>query len=468
MLRMLARPLTRFAERWVPDPLVLAIMLTAIVALLALGLTDTGPVGVVSAWGDGLSDLLSFIAQVSITVLLGYTLANTDPVQRFLNRLAGLPQSPAQAYGFVTLIAAIASLISWGLGLIVGGIMALQVARSARSRRIRLHYPLLVAGAYSGFVVWHMGYSGSAPLAAATPGDFYEELGPLVPVTETIFAPWNIAVILVTIPAIVLTMVLLAPKESDTIVEFDGYHTTGDAGSTATPEEDARPTETLGFAQGAQDATGGGKTPAQRIDEARIITLIAGLAVAVYLATYFAQEGLSLTLDIVNWSFLALCLLLVRSPSQLVGIITEAGRTVGQLLLQYPLYAGILGIISTTGLVEVLSAFFVNISTPQTLGLVTFLFAGLLNIFVPSGGGQFAVQAPIFVDAAEQLGVSQPVTIMAVSYGDQWTNMIQPFFAIPLLAVAGLRIRDMLGYTAVTLLITGVIFAGTLLIVGAG
>jgi short-chain fatty acids transporter len=151
-----------------------------------------------------------------------------------------------------------------------------------------------------------------------------------------------------------------------------------------------------------------------------------------------------------------------------ISLIADAGKTVGQILLQYPLYAGILGMMTATGLVEVLSAFFVNIATPQTLPAVTFVFAGLINFFVPSGGGQFAVQAPIFISAADELGVSHPVVIMAIAYGDQWTNMIQPFWTIPVLAIAGLRVRDIMGYTTVTLLVTGLVFLGTLLILGQG
>jgi short-chain fatty acids transporter len=471
MLRTIARPTIRIVERWMPDSLVFAIILSAIVALMSLGLTDSGPVDVVRGWGDGLSGLLEFIAQISIVLALGYTLAHTPPVQRFLSRISRLPRSAAVAYGFVALIAALASLISWGLGLIVGGVMAVEVASSARERGIRLHYPLLVASAYSGYVVWHMGYSGSGPLAAATPGGFYEDLAPLVPVTETIFAWWNLAAIAVAIAAVVVSMMLLAPRGDDPIVEFTadehaGEDTRGSTGGEADPQYAGDSPE---LAEGEEVAArNGAPAPAERLDGARVLTLIMGAALVAYLIVYFAQEGLDLTLNIVNWSFLAAIFLLVHSPQQLVGLIADAGKTVGQILLQYPLYAGILGMMTTTGLVEVLSSFFVNISGPQTLGVVTMIFAGLINMFIPSGGGQFAVQAPIFISAADQLEVSHSVVIMAIAYGDQWTNMIQPFWTIPVLAVAGLRVRDIMGYTTVTLLVTGVVFLGVLLLLGQG
>jgi short-chain fatty acids transporter len=454
-------------ERWIPDSLVFAILLTFIVALMGLGLTDSGPVEVVRAWGDGLAGLLSFIAQISIVLALGYTLANTNQVRRFLRSIAGVPRSATVAYGYVTLIAGLASLISWGIGLIVGGIMAVQVAKSAQERGIRLHYPLLVACAYSGFVVWHMGYSGSGPLAAATPGSFFEDLGPLVPVTQTIFAWWNILAIVLVLGAVALTMALLAPRGDEDIIELKAdanpLDDSQEQGSDSTSTTDSPEVD-----QGGGDEHDEGKTPAQRADNSRVITLSIGVALVAYLVVYFAQEGFALTLDIVNWSFLAAILLLVKSPAQLVALISDAGKTVGQILLQYPLYAGILGIITATGLVEIFGAFFVSISNAQTLGIFTMLFAGIVNFFVPSGGGQFAIQAPIFINAADQLDVSHNVIIMAISYGDQWTNMIQPFWTIPILAVAGLRIRDILGYTTVTLLVSGVVMAGILLILGPG
>lgn len=182
---------------------------------------------------------------------------------------------------------------------------------------------------------------------------------------------------------------------------------------------------------------------------------------------YFAGGGTP-SLDIVNWTFLALVLLLVRSPFEVAALVKSAAANVGDILLQFPLYAGILGIMTATGLVQVFSDAFVSVSTPQTFGVLAFLSAGFVNFFVPSGGGQFAVQAPILLDAATQLGVDPATAIMAVAYGDQWTNMIQPFWALPLLAIAGLKVRDILGYTTVTLLASGIVFAATLLIIGPG
>lgn len=438
-------PVNTVVERWIPSALVFAIVLTAVVALMALLLTDAGPVDVLVGWGDGLAGLLAFITQMALILLLGHMLANTRPVRRLLTRLGGLPRTPVQAYVFVFLVAALASLVQWGLGLVVGALLAREVAAQLRERGVRLHFPMLVAAAFSGFVVWHMGYSGSGPLTAATEDSFIaQQLGETIPVTETTFATWNVVAAVVAVLAIAGALALVAPRGGSRIIELD---------------VDAREAEVV-----VEETV---QTPADRLDASRVLTLLLGVALTAYLVVYYARGG-SPTLDIVNWSFLALIFLLVRSPFEAIALTRAAASNVGDILLQFPLYAGILGMMTATGLIQVISDFFVSISTAQTFGVLAFLSAGLVNFFVPSGGGQFAVQAPIILDAAAQLGVQPSVAIMAVSYGDQWTNMIQPFWALPLLAIAGLKMRDILGYTTVTLLVSGAVFAGALLIVGAG
>lgn len=463
MLRALSRPLVAGVERWLPSALVFAVLLTGVVAVLALTLTDAGPVEVVRGWGDGLTGLLAFMTQIALVLLFGYTLAHTRQVRALLVRVGSLPRTPVQAYAGVTLAAAIASLISWGLGLVVGALLSREMAEQGRARGMRLHFPLLVACGYAGYVVWHMGYSGSGPLAAATPDSFVEEqLGRTVPVSETIFAPWNLVAIVVTVVLVVAAMASLRPRPQDRIVELP---------QNAGPIETAAPAEHEAGTAGDQTAVHPAQergTPAQRIDSSRVITLVAGLALVAYLVVYFSQEGFALTLDIVNWTFLAAILLLVASPTELGSLIADAARNVGDILLQFPLYAGILGIMTTTGLITVFSDFFVDLASPETLGLWGFLSGGLINMFIPSGGGQFAVQGPIFLDAAQRLDVAPEVVIMAIAYGDQWTNMIQPFWALPVLAIAGLGIRDIMGYTTIALLVSGVVFGGTMLAVGAG
>lgn len=452
MLSTVSRPLGRLVERWLPGSFALAMLLTVVVGILALSLTDSSLTDLIMAWGDGLTGLLAFMTQVALVLLLGFTLANVRPVHRLLVRVASVPRSPRQAYGFVALMGGIASLISFGLGLIVAGVMAVEVARVFRDRGTRLHYPLLVASGYSGFVVWHMGYSGSGPLNAATEGGAYTDLpGGIIDITRTTFSTWNIIAVVVTLVVVVGAMMLLAPRRHEEIVEAPEEVFAGtqedQAAAAATPEKPA---------------------PADLVDGFRGVTVLGGVLLGAYLVIFFLRNGFVLNLDIVNWTFLALILLLVGNARELASLIRRGGSTVGEVLLQYPLYAGIIGMMGASGLSIIISEWFVDFSSARTLGFFTFLAAGLLNMFVPSGGGQFALTAPLFASAADSLGVDQAVVVMAVSYGDQWTNMIQPFWAVPLLAVAGLRVRDILGYTLVTLLLSGIVFAATLLLVGAG
>lgn len=436
------RPINNVVERWIPSALVFAIVLTLVVALLALTVTQTHPVDLVKSWGDGLSGLLAFMTQMALILLLGHMLANTRPVRKLLSKLASLPQTPVQAYLFVFVVASVASLITWGLGLVVGGLLAREVAASGRERGLRLHFPMLVAAGFSGFVVWHMGYSGSGPLTAATPDSFIAEHlgGEVVPITETTFALPNLIGAVATIVVVAVALALIAPRGKDRIVEL---------------EIDLR--EQL--VETEEEVV----TPADRIDASRIVTLLVGAALVFYLVVHFVQGG-TLTLDIVNWSFLALIFLLVKNPFEIIRLTKEAASNVGEILLQFPLYAGILGMMTDSGLIQVFSDWFVAVSTPTTFGVLALLSAGLVNFFVPSGGGQFAVQAPILLDAAERIGVDPAIPIMAVAYGDQWTNMIQPFWALPLLAIAGLKMRDILGYTTVTLIASGLVFAAILII----
>lgn len=442
--RGVMRPINRFLERWIPSALTFAIVLTLIVAILAMTLTQTSPVDVVKGWGDGLSGLLAFMTQMCLILLLGYMLANTRPVQKLLRWLARVPSNAGFAYVFVFVIAAVASLITWGLGLIVGTLLAREIAVEARKRGLKVHFPLLVASGYSGFVVWHMGYSGSGPLTAATPDSFLAPSlgGEVLPITETTFSTWNMLAALAVIVVVGALMYFVRPKGNDPIYELPEH-----VGSEETDQYDDEIV-----------------TPADRIDASRVLTLIVGLGLVAYLIVHFIGGG-TLTLDIVNWSFLALILLLVRNPFELIHLTKKAASNVGEILLQFPLYAGILGIMASSGLIQLFSDAFVSIATPMTFGVLALISAGIVNFFVPSGGGQFAVQGPIMLDAANQLGVDPSVAVMAVAYGDQWTNMIQPFWALPVLAIAGLKMRDILGYTFITMLGSGVVMAAVLFIV---
>jgi short-chain fatty acids transporter len=324
----------------------------------------------------------------------------------------------------------------------VGALIAVEVAREGRARGLALHFPLLVASAYGGFVVWHMGYSSSAALFVATPGHSLEAVTGLIPVTETIFTTANVVLAMTTILIVAGVCSAMAPQSAP--VPFDG--------------PDDRP----------EPRTPPGGSIGERLENARWISLLMGAGFLAFLVSWFAERGLSLTLDIVNWSFLGLGLLLARSALHYVRLVGDASRAVGPIILQYPFYAGIMALMTQTDLVNIISGWFVAIASTQTLGFWAFIAGGVLNFFIPSGGGQWAVQGPIFIEAARQLAVADSVIVMAVAYGDQWSNMIQPFWTLPMLAIVGLSMRAIMGYCFVVFLVTFVLFGGALLLIGPG
>ncbi|WP_349827581.1 short-chain fatty acid transporter [Brevibacterium litoralis] len=487
-MNLLARPFVILVEKMFPESFVFAIGLSMVVFLACIGMTDAGPMETLGAWGDGLSGLLAFMAQIALTVLTSHALAHTRPVQKVLSGVGGLPRKQWQAYALVVLVAGVASLFAWAFGLVVGALLARQVAIEMKKRGVPVHYPLLVASAYAGFVIWHMGYSSSAGLAVATEGNaLQEQIGGVIPVSETIFAPWNMITAAVTLAAITVLMPLMSPKKGkEETVEIsqeaiDDFRRSQNELEEALRGAAGKPTG-KGGGQGASGAGGGkhaapdpgdreepvGRTIAQRLDSTRVLVLVPGIGLLVYLVHYFAVNGPALNLDIVNWSFLCLGLLFSRSILEYVKLIANASVSVGQLLVQYPFYAGIMGMMSGTGFIVIVSDWFTAISTPMTLSFWAFISAGVLNLFVPSGGGQWAIQGPIFIEAAKTLGVDPSRIVMGVAYGDQWTNMAQPFFAIPLLAVAGIHVRKIMGYTIMVLFLTFFTFAGGLMLAGPG
>lgn len=439
MLNGLARPFVAFAEKFFPDPFSFAIILTIVAFFAAVLFGGASAETALLAWGDGLPGLMAFTAQISITLIAAHVVAYTDLVQRGLKFIARIPKHPWQAYGMVALVSGLASLIAWPLGLVVGGTLARQTALEAKNRSLTVDYPLLVASAYSGFAIWHMGYSGSAPLFVATPGHALEATIGVIPVQRTIFAPWNMLTAFVSVCVITLVCASMGPsRENARIIEAESL-------TDSQEKYDPAPV-----------------TFAEKISRFRGLNVAIGIVLALYVVNWFSKNGFSLTLDIVNWTFVAAGLMLARSPFHYINLALDGGKSLGALIIQYPFYAGIMGLIAGTGLLELMSNWFAENASAQTLALYAFLSGGIVNFFIPSGGGQWAIQGPIFMDSATQLGVDHALIVMAVAYGDQWTNMAQPFFTIPLLAIAGLKVQDIIGYTFVTLIATFFIFAGGL------
>ena len=427
-------------QRYLPSPFVFAMLLTLIV--LALGIFTTGQSlpQMAQHWGSGFWNLLTFTMQMALVLVTGHSLANAPPVSRLLDRLARIPNSPGQAIVFVTLVAMAASWINWGFGLVVGAVFARALARQTQG----VHYPLLVAAAYSGFLVWHGGLSGSIPLSLATGGADLERISggvltAAIGVEHTLFTTLNLTIIaLLVIGAPLLNRAMMPSKPTVAAPEL-----------LIDPPPPVIPRE----------------TGVQRLDDSRILGLLIVALAAIYFVYHFATNGFGLTLNLVIGMFLFAGLLLHGSPERYGRAVQESVGGISGIIIQFPFYAGIMGMMiganaggETLG--KLISDLFIDWSSPETFPLFTFLSAGLVNMFIPSGGGQWAVQGPIMLPAGEVLGVAPEITAMAIAWGDAWTNMIQPFWALPLLAIAGLGARDIMGYCLIMLLYSGVVIAG--------
>ena len=446
----LSKPFVKLVENFYPDAFIFVIVLSVLTFLLAVFNTDSSIIETFEAWGTGLPKLFTFTAQICIIMITAHALAHTRPVENILSKIGSYPASQIQAYALVTFISGLASLFAWSFGLIVGGIVSKFVAIGCAKKRIKIHYPLLVASAYSGYVIWHMGYSSSAALfVSSADHSLINKIG-IIPVTDTIFNPFNITIAIFTLLIITIVNPLMRPNNDSEINEIDSnvFRFTDKSDS--------------------EDMNKKIRSPAQVIENNRFISFFLAISLLLFIGLIFYKKGFSLDLNIVSWSFLGIGLLLSNSPIHYVKLVNRASITVGPIILQYPFYAGIMGIMADTGLINVLAEKISSIATADTLGFYSFLSGGLVNMFIPSGGGQWAVQGPVMIEAANYLNVKPYVIVLGVAYGDQWTNMIQPFWTIPLLAIAGLHMRQIMGYTFVIFIITGIIYGSAMLYLGSG
>ncbi|MBR4136522.1 MAG: short-chain fatty acid transporter [Bacteroidales bacterium] len=446
MFRRIINFCVRLVQRYLPEPFIFAILLTFIAALLAMPICKQTPLEVVEHWGNGVWGLLAFAMQMALVLVCGSALASAPVVKRGISAMASLPKTPTTAIALVTAISAIACWLNWGFGLIIGALFAKEIARKLQG----VDYRLLIASAYSGFVVWHAGLSGSIPLTMATPGEALSRatngiLTEPVPVSHTILDYRNILIVLIVTIAIVVVNTLMHPKKEVCTIDPD----------LLTEEPPAEAVEIA--------------TPAERLEYSRGLSiLLACLGLGYVVLKLFFLHG-SFDLGTVIMLFLFTGVLLHGTPIAYVRAFNKAATGAAGILLQFPFYAGIMGIITGVGhsgicFGTVISNACISISTPVTYPLFTFLCAAVLNMFVPSGGGHWAIQAPIMFAAGADLGVDPGLTGISIAWGDAWTNLIQPFWAIPALAIAKLNAKDIMGFCLIDLLVTGLIIGGGLLL----
>ncbi|NHN48096.1 short-chain fatty acid transporter [Halostella sp. JP-L12] len=452
-------------QRYLPDAFIFALMLTFLTMILATLLTDKGPVAVVTHWGEGFWFVLAFSMQASLALLTGWAFADSPPIKRVLGRIAEIPKTQKQAIFATAVVGQLFGLFHWGVVLVAGAIFAREIGIAMEQKDIDVHYPLLVATGYAGLLPWHQGLSGASLLLVATPDHFLAgEIG-VVPVSQTIFNPANLLIVAGVVLVTVILMPLMAPDNEEDLITV--------------PEDQLRKAEQA-VADGGSQADESDAVMPNRLREAGYKTALLdskavgiglGLIIWAYLGYMFATNDF---MDVFNLNvfisvMFGLGFLFHGTLRSYIDVFRDAIKGASQILIQFQFYGGIMGIMAWSGLATLIAQTAAQYSTETTWYLAAFLSAGTVNFFVPSGGGQWVVTGQVMIDAAQGIpGVAIDKTMIAFAMGDQWTNMIQPFWALPALGIAGLSIRDMMGYVGVLFLFSGAVMGIGALLMGLG
>jgi short-chain fatty acids transporter len=433
-----------------PDPYLFAVILTVIVvALVALLVAGATPAGMLKAWYGGVwgsQNIFTFAFQMVLILVTGYTLAEAPVLKRAIVHVASKPKNQVQGALLCFGVSAVLSLLNWGLGLVSGALVARQVAK----RLTGAHFGYLIAAAFMGFIVWTQGLSSSIALAntdASSPINvIHKKTGTNVPLTFTIFEPYSWVSVIVVLALLAIAIWRMAPAQS---LEPDP----------AVFEEEPEPAPREGK-----------RTFAEWLENLWILNVLVFAAGI----TYFVLSGFQLNISSMVMLFTVTAALLHRTPIRFIRAFSGAAKVSGPLLLQYPLYGGIVGLLGylPTGsgkpLQTVLAEALVTGANQYTLPLLTFIGSVIISLFVPSGGGHWAVQGPIAVDSAFAVGQHSPAYLglisMSVAVGEGVANMIQPFWLLPLLAIAKLNVRQVMGFTIIAFLIGFVVLSGAVLI----
>ena len=432
-----------------PTPFTIAIILTIITFILAVNTTNSTNEGsyflqLLLIWEKGLWNppLLVFALQMMLMLVLGHVLALSKPIDLIIHKVTLYCKDTSSSAAIITFCTILVSLINWGLGLIFGAIFARKVGEHAVKKGIKINYPLIGAAGYSGLMVWHGGISGSAPIKIAEEGHFLADKMGVISQSATIFSPMNLTLSLVLLIILPVFMFYIGEKNNINNINI----------------------KIKDFQQEKKIIKG-----IEKLDHSRLIAYLFGGAILIFALykAFILPEKISLSIispNYINLVLLGMAIVMHNNFYNFLKGINNAISGAAGILIQFPLYFGIMGVMNHSGMVQNMSEFFVSISNETTFPIFTFISAGIVNIFVPSGGGQWAIQGPIIIDAANQLGVSFPKSVMALAYGDQVTNMLQPFWALPLLGITGLKAAEVLPYTIKLFLIGSLLFIITLLI----
>ena len=431
----------RFSLKYMPDASIFAMVLTLIAFLLGIFLAKQTPLQMVQHWAKGFWELLAFAMQMALIVVTGNAIANSPAVKNGIRRLAAVPKSGKQAVWMITLVSILVSYLHWGLSLIVGALLAKEMAKQLRIKKIPFEYGLIAAGGYVGQMTWHGMLSASIGLSIATPGHVLESEMGIIPMSEYMINPMNIFVTIALLILPPLAASMMHPKAEDiTPLEPDALR--------------AIEIEDVPISKRPENPSVG-----DILNYSPIVAWIIGLLGLFQVVYSFATKGFSaLDINMVNFIFLFVGILLYGNIANYVRAVGAAASGTAGIIFQFPFYAGIMSMIKYSGLVTILANGIVAISTATTFYLWTFLSASLVNLFVPSGGGQWTVQGPVAIASAKMMNADMVKTCLMVAYGNTWTNMFQPFWAIALLGITGLKAKDIMGYSTAIMLCSGIIF----------
>lgn len=426
-------------ERLMPDPFVIVILLSVMTALGAFAFAPAGtPSNILAGWYKGIFGIFTFAFQMVLVLVTGFALASAPVIKASLRRVSTLAVGPRSAVLLVFGVGAVATFLNWGFGLVVGAMMARQVAK-----RVHVDFAWLVAAGYSAWVLWAFtGMSSSIALSIASPGNalnlIEQHTRSVLPLSHTVFAVWNLVPGLVAMALIPIIFILVRPADADIIA--------ADPAALAAEDDAPAPQSTRP------------SSPASALEKSHWCSLIFVAAGAAYLMMQWQQHGVSLDINTVIFIFLLSGLCLHGSAGAYVQAVTEAAKVTGPMLLQYPFYGGIMGIMSATGLAQTVAAAYIHVATGETLPFLSYLWSGIITLFIPSGGGHWAVQGPFTIPAALKLGASLPGTSMAIAAGEFAGSLLQPFWAVPVVAIAGVGVQRVLGFTLIIFLTAGSFF----------
>ena len=442
-----------FFKKFLPSPFTIAVLLTILTIFLALIFAKPSMIGygdyaieTLRYWEKGVwsSGLLEFAYQMMLILVLGHVLVLSKPVSNLIMKITRYCNDTASSAAIVACLTMLVAFFNWGLGLIFGALLARKIAEHAQQNNLKLNYPIVGASGYMGMMVWHGGISGSAPIKINEVGhltammsnntfELMHKVPSSIDFSQTIFSFSNLLIFL-TILVVISGMFYVLGKNS-------------------------KPTE-INLSRYKMHHAENTSTKIDKLDNSRILATIFGLLIIItFFYRYFdAIKVLKITPNLINFLMLGLGILFHGSFKNFTGAVAASISDISGILIQFPLYFGIMGVMSSSGMVAQISDFFVSFSTETTLPIVTFFSAGLVNIFVPSGGGQWVIQGPIVLESALKLGVPLNKAIMALAYGDQITNMLQPFWALPLLGITKLKAKEILPYTLFAMLVGSIIY----------